>query len=254
MRIRGPEIALMRAIIASTFLVGLIVWGGFVNAAPPKPEYQLVLQTPPATGVSSVAVSPDGSRVATAAGEGGWRLYDAQTGNLLRVIGEAGDRCVVFSPDGKALTAAGFHMDKLVALWDVQSGKRLRTFAGQTEWEADATAISPDGKLLASTGVDKQILVWEIASGKLRHHLKDQPARLAALAFSPDSATLATGGGDKVIRLWDMTTGKPRQSVTGPRDWICALAFSPDGKLLASGSCQWSTHRGLDWPRSPSLG
>src|SRR5439155_16118302 len=116
-----------------------------LSGAPPEPRYQLVLQAPPAASVNSVAVSPDGPLVATAAGEGGVRLYNAKTGSLLRVIGEAGDRCVVFSPDGKTLTAAGFHMDKLVALWDVQSGKRLQTFAGQTEWEADATAISPDG-------------------------------------------------------------------------------------------------------------
>src|SRR6478736_2943385 len=68
---------------------------------------------------------------------------------------------------------------KLVGVYDVQTGKRLLSLAGQTEWEADATAVSADGKLLASTGVDKQILVWEIATGKLRHQLKDQPQRVA---------------------------------------------------------------------------
>src|SRR4030095_14529186 len=92
----------------------------------------------------------------------------APAGALRRVIGDVGDRGVVFSPDGRTLTAAGFHMDKLVALWDVRSGKRLRTFAGKKEWEADATAISPDGRLLASTGTDRQILVWDIATANLR--------------------------------------------------------------------------------------
>jgi WD40 repeat protein len=77
-------------------------------------------------------------------------------------------------------------MDKLVGVFDVQTGKRVLTLAGHTEWEADATALSPDGKLLASTGTDKQILVWELATGKLRHQLKDQPYRTAALAFSPE--------------------------------------------------------------------
>src|SRR3954469_21758805 len=215
-------------------------------AIPPEPQYKLVLQAPPATAVSSLAVSPDGALVATMAGEGGGRLYDAKTGDLLRVIGEVGDRCVVFSPDSKKLAAAGFHMDKLVALRDVQSGKRLQTFAGQTEWEADATAISPDGKLLASTGTDKQILVWEIATGELRHQLKDQPARVSALAFSPDSATLASAGGDKTIRLWDCATGRLRRALEGQSDWVCTLAFTPDGKHIASGSCDWGFHRGHD--------
>jgi WD40 repeat protein len=223
------------------------------TAAPPKPERQLVLQTPPAGSVDSVAVSPDGSLVATAAGEGGVRLYDAKTGAFLRTIG-GGDRGVVFSPDGRLLTAAGFHMDKLVGVFDVQSGKRVLTLPGQTEWEAYATAVSPDGKLLASTATDKQILVWELPSGKLRLQLKDLKEKLAALAFSPDSATLAGAGGEKLIHLWDTTTGKLRRSVAGHRDWICTLAFSPDGRTIASGSCDWGFHRAHDWPRPPSRG
>src|SRR5262249_20426389 len=111
----------------ATFLfvaLGLALFGEPSPEAPPNPRYKLVLQAPPATAVNSVAVSPTGSLVATAAGEGGVRLLDARTGALLRVVGGAGDRCVVFSPDGKSLAAAGFHMDKLARLWDVPSGKR----------------------------------------------------------------------------------------------------------------------------------
>jgi WD40 repeat protein len=245
----------MRADIRSLIVI-LSVCAGLSAAAavPPEPTYKLVLQAPPATAVDSVTVSPDGTLIATAAGEGGVRLHDARTGGLLRVLGDVGDRNVVFSPDGRSLTAAGFHMDKLVALWDVQTGKRLRTFAGQTEWEADATAISPDGKLLASTATDKQILVWEIATGNLRLRLKDQPFRVSSLAFSPDSAMLAGGGGDRSVRMWDCATGQLRKSFEGQGDWICTIAFSPDGKTLASGSCDWGFHRGHDWPRPAARG
>jgi len=231
--------------------VVLLACTGLRAQVPPEPKYKFIPQIPPSTEVNSVTASPDGSLVATATGEGGVRLYDAKTGKLLRVLGEVGDRCVVFSPDGKTLTAAGFHMDKIVSLWDVKTGQRLRNFPGHTEWECDATAISPDGKLLASTGVDKQILVWDIATGNLKLQLKEQPARMAALAFSPDSSTLAAAGGDKTVYLIDCSTGKIRQSLTGQSDWICALAFSPDGKSLASGSCDWGTHRGHNWPRPP---
>jgi WD40 repeat protein len=128
----------------------------------------------------------------------------------------------------------------------VQTGKRVQTLAGHTEWETDAIAFSPDGKLFASTGADKQILVWELATGTLRHRLRDQPFRSPALAFSPDSATLASGGGDKTIRLWDMATGRLRTSLKGHRDWVCTLAFAPDGKTIASGCCDWAYHRGRD--------
>jgi WD40 repeat protein len=237
-----------------SFALGLIVLcGGVLGASPPPdPHYKLVLQAPPAASVNSVAVSPDGSLVATAADEGGVRLYDAKTGVLLRAIGGAGDRSVTFSPDGRTLAAGGFHMDKLVGVYDVRTGNRLRTLAGHTEWEADACTFSPDGTLLASTGTDRQILVWDLATGTLRHRLAGQPFRVTTLAFSPDGATLVCGG--KSVRLWDMKTGRLRRTLTGHRDWVCTVAFSPDGTTIASGSCDWSFHRGHDWPRPASRG
>jgi WD40 repeat protein len=153
----------------------------------------LVLQAPPPVSVNSVAVSSDGSLIATAAD--GVRLYDARTGALLRAIGDAGGRGVVFSPDGRTLAAAGFHLENTfgkpllpLPIYDVQTGKRMQTLAGHTEWETYAIAFSPDGKLFASTGADKQILVWELATGKLRHRFADQTSPVTALAFSPDSA------------------------------------------------------------------
>jgi len=243
--------SILRAVVMAS-VYGSAAW--LSAAPPPEPKYKLVLQAPPATSVDSVAVSRDGSLVATAAGEGGVRLYDAHSGAFLRTLGEVGDRGVVFSPDGRTLTAAGFHMDKLVGIFDVQTGQRVLKLPGHTEWEAYATALSPDGKLLASAGTDKQILVWELPAGKLRLQLKDQPQKVSALAFSPDSQTLASGSGDQLVRLWDATSGELRRSLGGHRDWVAALAFSPDGQTLASASCDWGFHRGHDWPRPAGRG
>jgi WD40 repeat protein len=71
---------------------------------------------------------------------------------------------------------------------------------------------------------------------------------VTTLAFSPDGTTLA-GGGNKSVSLWDMKTGRLRRTLAGHHDWVCTVAFSPDGTTVASGSCDWSFHRGHNWPR-----
>src|SRR5262249_44700878 len=106
----------------------------------PAPERRILfLQAPPVVSVNSVAVSPDGSLVATAAD--GVRLYGARTGAFLRAIGDAGGRGVVFSPDGRTVAAAGFHLETTfttpllpIPIYDVQTGKRVRTLEGHKEW------------------------------------------------------------------------------------------------------------------------
>src|SRR5262249_15967963 len=98
---------------------------------------------------------------------------------------------------------------------------------------------------------DKQILVWELATGKLRHRFADQASPVTALAFSPDNALLAGGGADKTIRLWDVAPGRLRRSLEGHRDWVCTLAFAPDGKTIASGCCDWAYHRGRNTAHFP---
>lgn len=231
----------------ATVLLLATGWLAAVGAASAEPERpELVLQTPPAGAVNSVAISPDGGLVAAAANEGGVRLYDAQSGKLVRVIDGVGDRSLAFTPDGKRLAGGGFHMDKLIGIYDVATGKRLQTLAGHTEWEVDACVISPDGKLLASAGVDRQVLVWDLDTGELRHRLQSQSSRLPTLAFSPDGATLA-GGGYGAIELWDLTSGKLTRTLSGLSGWACTLDFSSDGAKLASGSCDWEFHRGHDW-------
>jgi WD40 repeat protein len=199
--------------------------------------------------VRSVAVSPDGSLVAT--GADGVRLYDARTGKLVRAIHDAGDRGIVFSPDGRTLAASGFHMRDVLSspmtsipLFDVQTGKRTLFLDGHKEWETYSYAFSPDGTQFASTGADKQIFLWALPSGKLLRRFGDPAGVVTAIAFSPDGKSLASGGADRVVRIWNASTGELQKSLRGHRDWICTLAFSPDGRSLASGCCDWAYHRG----------
>ena len=71
---------------------------------------------------------------------------------------------ISFNPDGKLLASGSY--DKTIKLWEVPSGKLIKTLEGH-EADVKSVSFSPDGKLLASGSYDKTIKLWEVPSGKL---------------------------------------------------------------------------------------
>ncbi len=100
--------------------------------------------------------------------------------------------------------------------------------------------ISPNGRLLASTGADNLVQLWDISD-------RTHPVKLSTLtrhtswvldaAFSPDGRTLATVSYDRSAILWDISD--PRHpvelaTILGHNGWVLDAAFSPDGRMLAT--------------------
>jgi dipeptidyl aminopeptidase/acylaminoacyl peptidase len=131
-----------------------------------------------------------------------------------------------FAPDGKTL-AVGCRLG--VQLWDLTTGSLVRQIP---EVDAVSVRFSPDGSLLAASGRDEAIHLWDWRTGKERHRLQ---AATVTLAFSPDGRTLASGNRDGLISLWDVASGKEVGQLPGHANAVHALAFSPDGRRLASG-------------------
>jgi hypothetical protein len=205
---------------------------------------EVIGRLPGQTGaVTALAFSRDGRRFAVASGTSGAagevRIYDLTGGNLnpvaRQVIAAHADivHDLVFSPDGKTLATAGY--DRLIKIWDVETGQELRTLRDHSD-SIYALAFSPDGNFLVSVSADRAVKVWEVASGRRLYTLSDATDWLYAVAFSPDGKHLAAGGVDRSIRVWEVNAegGRLVQSAFAHEGPIVRLAYSRDGKTLYS--------------------
>ena len=123
------------------------------------------------------------------------------------------------TPDGKLVTASD---DKTIRIWNPKTGREERKILGQLGPGAEgmiyALALSPDGKLLASSGFinsgnNERIRIHDFQSGELLQVLKGHENVVQDLAFSPDGHWLASSSSDKTVRLWKRSG---RQFTSGP--------------------------------------
>jgi len=148
----------------------------------------------------------------------------------------------VMAPDGMAVLVAN---GDTIRVHDVQAS-RDRQFRGSGKGGMQTLAVSPDGRVLASgdLGRDLAVRFWELATGQEIHIVKGHQLAVTCAAWSPDGRILASGddrsygGSEKgvnTVRLWDAATGEELVQYGGINTSVMALAFSPDGAYLAAG-------------------
>lgn len=194
----------------------------------------------------SVSFSPDGSTLVSGGDDGTLRLWQIKTGKTIKIFQGHTNwiRAVAFSPDGQTLASASH--DSTVRLWDIATGECRQILKGHTHL-VSSVAFSPIlpikedeggiGGILASgsSGNDRTIRLWDIATGKCLQILQGHPNGVWSVAFHPDGQTLVSGSNDSTVKLWNAKTGQSIRTLQGYSTGLKSINFSPDGQFLVSG-------------------
>ena len=167
--------------------------------------------------------------------------------NLDRVIG-TGDanstledrvNVVKFSPDGKLLGTGGGAPTGggEIKLWQVATGKLMRSFTNVHSDAVFGLDFSPDGKYLASGAADKFVKVLELATGRVVRQFEGHTHHVLGVSWNRNERTLASAGADNVVKLWDFVTGEKKKNITGFDKEVTAISFVgyTDQAVAASG-------------------
>jgi WD40 repeat protein len=184
-----------------------------------------LIRTLPATG-APVAWSADGKQLYVLVGD--IMVFDPAAGTLVRKIPVPGARTFAFTPDATQVVVGG---DTAYGVNEGATGKSLRRF--------DIAGTLPPwwwpGKPVV-TGIRTPTLqLWDAATGKLLRSLEGHASSVSAVTFSPNGKILATASYDKTVRLWDVATAKTLVTFSAHDNYVLAVAFSPSGKQVASG-------------------
>lgn len=188
--------------------------------------------------LNPVAISPDGSVVATLGTNNSVQIWNASNGvPLIALSGHSswiGD--LAFSPDGAFLASSSG--DRSVRVWHTADWSFAYSVASSIQ--GPPVAFSPDSATLA-IGNGTSIELRRATNGALFQSWTATTGVMKALAFSPDGSKLASGAGirgfDTALKLWEVPSGSLLLSVPTAQTYgIGRVVFSPDGMQVLTGS------------------
>ena len=97
-------------------------------------------------------------------------------------------------------------------------------------------AARGDGRVFASGGYDRRVLLWDASSGNVLRELRGHTGLVNAVDWSADGRLLASASSDHSARLWDPDTGEALATLRGHGDDVNSVSISPDGHRIATGS------------------
>ncbi|KAJ6582990.1 chromatin associated protein [Mycena vulgaris] len=236
-------------------------------APPASPSFHRSSPAPtPDGGITSVAISPSGVRVAAGSLDAVVRVWDVRTGTLVRRLRGHGDSVysVAFMPEtaaaprGLGLVSGG--LDRTVRGWDLGLGAPPAPSPALQGWKEPASSGpilqgwkegAPSGSgsgtgagsgtgLSVSTSANV-LKGWKEGDdeGKCMVTFTGHKDYVLSVAVSHDGEWVVSGSKDRGVQFWDARTGVVQCMLQGHKNSVISIDLSPAGNVLATGSGDW---------------
>lgn len=183
-------------------------------------------------------------------------VNDTAAQNLETVIQKGHELAVLtvaVSPDSNYVATGG--RDKTIKLWELSTGREVRSFLGHSA-SVNQLDFSSDGKTLISANGDATAKIWEVATGKELFSIKPDEERITDVAYDPKGRFFVTVGFGQKVRVWDVTTKKKLTEMDANgyagSGGLIHVAISKDGEWLAVGEDGFTAnvYRCSDWKKT----
>ncbi|PKN70100.1 MAG: hypothetical protein CVU54_06825 [Deltaproteobacteria bacterium HGW-Deltaproteobacteria-12] len=232
-----------------------------------KPE--TFVQIGHTSSINTIDLSPDGKWLLSGSDDDTIKLWDAESGRLVRTFKDSENvEFAAFLPGGR--TFFSFNWKGNICIWDIRTGGKIREFAlSALSGVANDDAVSYDGKVmraivglrLYNADISKGAVVNSVErpkSGPIAGHLGfgfgsrnavSTDGRLMLSSVRESSSESIMKSKDKTLMFWEIDTGRILATLPGHSERIEVIRLSSDHRYALSGSRDktvrlWDLRRG----------
>lgn len=184
--------------------------------------------------INSLAYSPDGQRIITAADDGKIKVWETRSGFCIVTFTEHSGAVTAceFANRGNVLFSAS--LDGSVRAWDLIRYRNFKTLTSPTRMSFSCIGVDPSGEIVCAGSLDSfQIHVWSVQTGQLLDRLSGHEGPVASLAFTPAGGILVSGSWDHTVRLWSIFSRSQTSEPLQLQADVLQVAVRPDSKQVA---------------------
>jgi WD40 repeat protein len=183
--------------------------------------------------VSTIAFSPHGDALATAADDGSVTIYPLSSGGAPRTTVGHQDRVtdIAWSSDGRLIATTGY--DMTVRVWQSETGEQALQIDRPGYW-LYSVSFTPDAKTLLVGSDDSHIWLFNAETGAVLDKIAGHEHAVIRLRPMSDGIRLASASKDGTAKLWHLTNTHSVSHLEGHTTIAKAAAFSPDSGTLAT--------------------